>query len=531
MFLRPRRFGKTLWTAILEAYYDVRYAPEFDAIFAGTVAHSRHTPERGTYHTLSLDFSVIDPEHAERCFSSYILNKLDDFRLRYQFDDLDLGGGGFSEQFSNLLTYVSRRGLNLYLIIDEYDNFANKLFLMDEKRYIELVKEKNAFFKQFFTVLKSGTRGNDAPVKRMFITGVTPMTMYDVTSGFNIGENISLNPDFNAMTGITSDELDEMLEYYELDFSGGERRLLEEWYDNYRFSEDADETVFNTDMILYYVKHVIRQGKPPKELIDINVRSDYRKLSYLIYTDGKLNGNFDLTRSLIGGDSFSMDAISQDFSAFDLSKPENFKSLLFYQGLTTIHSSGIDISLRIPNETIKRIDIDYLSCALEMEDVFTPVTDRIKSLLKEFALHGDAEVFEYLAEELKNATGIRDHIYNEACVKSMMLAYLSITPYYVVKSEKELNKGFADIFLKPLNPYVEHVGLLELKYFPRAAKVKRGGKPTKAEIDAKFAEAAEQLDRYAEDPEITIWITEKGKKLAKIAMVFHGWELLELRKF
>ena len=210
-----------------------------------------------------------------------------------------------------------------------------------------------------------------------------------------------------------------------------------------------------------------------------------------------------------------------------MSKIENFKSLLFYQGLVSVKSADIDIRMQIPNETIKRIDIDYLLGALEVEQIFELKTDNLAQHLKNFALTGKLEVFEFLASEIKRNTGIRDYIYSEQCVKSMFLAYLSLTSYFVVKSELKLNKGFADIYLKPLNPYVKYVGLVEVKYFNRSTKGKRTKKPTVTEINAKVVEGYAQLKQYATDPEIIEWTTAKGKKLQKAVLVFYGWELIK----
>jgi hypothetical protein len=280
-------------------------------------------------------------------------------------------------------------------------------------------------------------------------------------------------------------------------------------------------------MILYYVKYIINEGQPPKELIDINVRSDYKKLRHLIYTNHKLNGNFELLKQLIGGHVITTDALVQDFSAFNLTKEENFKSLLFYQGLVTIKDAKLKLALQIPNETIKRIDIDFLKDSLEFEDVFTLKTAELSDLLAEFATTGSLEVFEYLAGEIKRNSAIRDYIYGEACIKSMYLAYLSLTPYFVIKSEAELNKGFADIFLKPLNPYVEYVGLVEVKYFPRNNKTgKKTAKPTTKQLNVAIKEATLQLEQYELDELVTTFI-DADKKLQKVILIFHGWELIK----
>jgi hypothetical protein len=192
---------------------------------------------------------------------------------------------------------------------------------------------------------------------------------------------------------------------------------------------------------------------------------------------------------------------------------------MFYLGLVTIKERKFDLNLHIPNETVKRIDIDFLKDALEIEKIFALNVDKLSDHLAEFALKGDIEVFKYLAQRIKESTGIRDYIYNEQTIKSMFLAYLSLTPYFVIKSEAEMNKGFCDIFLKPLNPFVEYIGLVEFKY------IKRSDTPSKERISTLVAEAKSQLLEYERDEIVTNY-RDRGLKVQKVVMVFYGWEMV-----
>ena len=423
---------------------------------------------------------------------------------------------------NDIFNYTLEHNINLYILIDEYDNFANRLFLNNREDYLNIVTKKTAPFKQFFTTLKAGTAGNNAPIKRMFITGVTPMTMYDVTSGFNIGDNISLNPNFHNLVGINNKELELTLEYFIKDKI--DMTILKEWYNSYQFNEDNKEKIYNTDMILYFIKQFLISHKLPNEMIDINVRSDYSKLSNIIYTNKKLNGNFNTLQTLIGGKSISLSNLIQDFSALNLYKEDNFKSFLFYLGLVSIKDRKLRLNLKIPNETVKRIDIDFLTNALEFEKIFEINTSKLSDLLAEFALQGDIEVFRYLAKMIKENTGIRDYIQTEQTIKSMYLAYLSLTPYYIIKSEEELNKGFADILLKPFNPYVEYIGLVEFKF------IKRSQTPTQKQINNLTKDAQNQLNEYKNDELVQNYL-KKGLKLQMIVIVFWGWEMIYCEEY
>jgi len=517
MFLRPRRFGKSLLIAILEAYYDIYFRSEFDDIFADTYILEHKTKEVSSYMVLRFDFSAIDIYDVEESFRGYLLRHLGIFIRRYKLDIEMLDNP--INLLDAIFGYMKEHGLQFYLLIDEYDNFANKLLLNNRNDYLNIVSKKTASFKQFFTSLKAGTTGNNAPIKRMFITGVTPMTMYDVTSGFNIGDNISLHPIFHNMVGLNQTELEQTLKDFELE-DRVDKSILQEWYDSYIFSEDVNHSVYNTDMVLYFINKFMINYKLPREMIDINVRSDYSKLKSIIYTNKKLNGNFATLQTLIGGDSISISNLVQDFSALNIEKENNFKSFMFYLGLVTIKDRRLRLNLKIPNETVKRIDIDFLSEALEIEKIFEINISKLSDYLAEFALQGDIEVFKYLAEIIKQSTGIRDYIYNEQTVKSMYLAYLSLTPYFVVKSELEMNKGFSDIFLKPLNPFVEYIGLVEFKYINRGKKP-----PTKKQINAEVVEAQKQLLDYEQDEIVTSYLKD-GLKLQKVVIVFWGWEMV-----
>ena len=513
IFLRPRRFGKSLFISMLHYYYDKHYKDDFKTLYGDTYIGKNPTKEVNKYLIMRFNFSGIDVNDVEESLRINLLNTLNSFIKKYKLD-VEKNSNPII-LFDNLFTYLKEQKLELMVLIDEYDNFANKLLLREKTEYLGLVSEKTASFKQFFTILKTATDMENSPLKRIFITGVTPMTMFDVTSGFNIGSNISMRPDLNDMVGFNEEELDKILEYYKLDI---DKNILKEWYNNYKFNWRS-ESIYNTDMILYFINHYKINNEMPDEMIDMNVRSDYSKLRTIVYTNKKLNGNFETLQTLIAGDTVSIPNLVQDFSALNLETDENFKSLMFYLGLVTIESRDLDLNLKIPNETVKRIDIDFLRETFALEDIFELKTSELTKTFKEFALNGSLDVFKYLAEMIKENTGIRDYIYKEQSVKSMYMAYLSLSPYYIIKSELELNKGFVDILIKPFNPYVKYVGLLEFKY------IKLSDKADKATVKKLKDEAITQLNKYENDSLVTVY-TNQGVLVKKVVLIFHGWEML-----
>ena len=245
IFLRPRRFGKSLFISMLHYYYDKHYKDDFKSLYGDTYIGKNPTKEVNRYLIMRFNFSGIDINDVQESFKAYILRELTSFISKYKLNI------ALKENpiilFNEIFKYLQEQKLELMILIDEYDNFSNKLLLREKTEYLGLVSQKTASFKQFFTTLKTATDMENSPLKRIFITGVTPMTMFDVTSGFNIGSNISLYPELNDMVGFNENELDTILDYFQIDV---DKDILKEWYNNYTFSEDTQQKVFNTDMIL-----------------------------------------------------------------------------------------------------------------------------------------------------------------------------------------------------------------------------------------------------------------------------------------
>ncbi|MGE5343438.1 MAG: AAA family ATPase, partial [Candidatus Omnitrophota bacterium] len=392
-FIRPRRFGKSLFISILEAYYDILMKDRFDFFFNNTWISHHPTPQRNAYLILSLNFSEIRStiDQLEKSFYHDIIETGDRFISKYgnllgideqkTISELKTRENA-PDALRYLISLARKSGQKLYVIIDEYDNFANTIISEKGKAAYHEITRGEGFFRSFFNVLKAGTTGIEAPVTRLFITGVSPVTMDDVTSGFNIGDNISLTPAVNGMIGFTSKEIREMLDYYQsVGYLKHEPEylleLMAEWYGQYKFSEHApdDQRLFNSDMVLYFLKEYFRIQTIPGDLVDRNVRIDYGKLRHLIILDkGKsktTNGNFSKLKEIIedGGTSTT---ISRGFPLEEMMDSNNFKSLLFYFGLLTIKGPERDkLRLQIPNETVKRLYYDYIKDAYGETGIFS----------------------------------------------------------------------------------------------------------------------------------------------------------------
>ncbi len=525
--IRPRRFGKSSFLTVLESYYDIARKKEFDFFFEGTCIGKNPTPERNSYLMLDFNFSRVspDPGEVEKSFDGHARNRFFFFGEKYRglLDDTYFkmmeSHEGAHQKLEFLLDYVGSKGHRVYVLIDEYDNFTNTvLSAAGSEKYLELT-HGSGFLRFFFNVLKSAGDMVDSGLGRMFVTGVSPVTMDDVTSGFNIGRNISILSEFNELLGFTGKDVEVMLDHYGISASNSERvlRLLREWYDGYRFSENGRTDLYNTDMVLYFMIHFLKTGKPPDNLIDQNVRIDYGKLRHLMVLNKCLNGNFDYLSEIVGNESTRPAKIAESFPVERLTKPSNFISLLFYFGLLSYSASGL---LHIPNRTVKKLMYEYMREGFEDTNIFKLDFWRFGKLVRDMAYKGEWEpVFAFLGSEIEKQTSIRDYLNGEKAIQAFLLAYLNITDYYVTRSEEEMGKGFADLFLEPFSvkyPDIENVWLIELKYLSRTGF-------TEEKTNALLSDAKTQLKRYASDSRIS------GKtgcgSLKCLALVFSGWEL------
>jgi hypothetical protein len=504
-FLRPRRFGKSLNIAMLEQYYDVNCLESFPEVFKDTYILDNPTPKKNSYHIMRFDFSAVDITDYERSFRNHISITLEFFLINYKID-LNLNFDNPIDCLEKILKYFQSTDKQLYILIDEYDNFVTKLLIDDMEKYKNIVTSKSAIYKEFFSMLKVGTTMS---IDKMFITGVSPLALYDVTSGSNIGKNISLNEKYNDLVGVTKKELLEMIDYYGLE--NKKERIIEicnKWYNSYVFSEEIDYTIYNSDMILYYIDCLIRNNREPKDLIDTNVRTDYSKLKYLIYSNKKLNGNFQMLNNLIEGKDVIVNGIKDNFSAFELTNADNFKSFMFSLGFMTLEKRLFQINLKIPNETIKKLLAEFIHYAYQDFSDYSMILDTFNEKLAQLAIKKDLSVFYYLNEVLKESSSVRDYIDGENFIKAYLISYLSLNNFYMLKSEKEINKGFADLVLEPVKPEVPYGVILEIKY------IKKNEFSDKL-VEEKITQAKVQLKQY-----------DLGKDYIKIALVYHSWELV-----
>ena len=540
--IRPRRFGKSLFLAMLETYYSIDYADRFEGLFGELYIGQHPTKRHNSYMVLRFNFSAISSklEDVERSFSEYCCMVMKNFILKYEhlmgsdvWKVVNPDETNPRQMLSALKEYVSRTDCpRIYLLIDEYDNFTNTILSSyGQERYREKTHGEG-FIRGFFNNIKDSTSNAGAAVERLFITGVSPITMDDVTSGFNIGTNISMLPQFNNIIGFSEDEVREMITYYKDEDALPENitvdglvEIMKPWYDNYCFSEDRlEERMFNSDMALYFLNSYLQLGKAPKMMVDNNIRTDYSKLRHLVQIDKTFGANASVIQQIIAEGSITAQ-IATSFPAEKMTDTENFKSLLFYFGMLSIQGTDFGSAiLGIPNLTVREQLYTYLVEAYREAKMFDLDLSSFSGLVKEMALRGEWKpVFRFFARELERQSAIREFIDGEAHIKGFLLAYLGLTQGYVILPEHESSKGYADFYMMPdllHQPDIAYSYIVEVKYARRDA--------SDADIALLKRDAAEQLRRYAADEKVLR--TKGNTRLGLITLVFKGWELVVLEK-
>ena len=539
--IRPNRFGKSLFLAMLETYYSIDYVEEFEEVFGKVYIGQHPTEEHNKYLVLRFNFFEVKacPEEVEQSFNDYCNLTMTKFIRHYEpvlvsdiWKDIhpNMSSGLL---LSSIAQYISHKKCpRIYLLTDEYDNFTNAILSSyDTKRY-EDTTHGEGFIRVFFNVVKAATSNTDAAVERLFITGVSPITMDDVTSGFNIGTNISTLPQFNNIIGFSEDEVREMITYYKDEDAlpedvivDGLVEIMKPWYDNYCFSSrKLEERMFNSDMTLYFLNSYIQQQLPPEMMVDNNIRTDYNKLRHLVQIDKTFGANASVIQQIIAEGSITAQ-IATSFPAEKMADTENFKSLLFYFGMLSIQGTDFGSAiLGIPNLTVREQLYTYLVEAYREAKMFDLDLSSFSGLVKEMALRGEWKpVFRFFARELERQSAIREFIDGEAHIKGFLLAYLGLTQGYVILPEHESSKGYADFYMMPDLLHQSDIAysyIVEVKYVRRDA--------SDADIALLKRDAAEQLRRYAADEKVLR--TKGNTRLELITLVFKGWELVVLEK-
>lgn len=531
-FIRPRRFGKSLTLNMLQHYYDVRTKDKFDSLFGDLYIGKHPTKDRNSYLVIKLNFSGITGElHNYRKSLDEHCRIVFDYFCDVYADYLPEGikekmaeKDGAVSQFEYLFTECARVNQKIYLFIDEYDHFTNTILsdVDSLNRYTDET-HKEGYLRAFFNKIKSRNRFQH---QTLFITGVSPVTMDDLTSGFNIGTNYSLSPRFNEMMGFTEDEVRKMLTYYSTTshFSHTVDELIElmkPWYDNYCFAQESygRTTMYNSNMVLYFVKNYIEyNGETPKDMIEDNIRIDYEKLRMLIRKDKEFAHDASIIQTLVS-QGYITGELKKGFPAASIIDPDNFVSLLYYFGMLTISGTHEGkCKLTIPNQVVREQLYTYLLNTYNDANLSFSSYEK-NELSSALAYRGTWKTyFDYIADCLKRYASQRDKQKGESFVHGFTLAMTAQNRFYRPISEADTQEGYADIFLSPLldiYPDMKHSYVIELKY----AKYK----DPENRVEELRLEGIAQTNRYADTD--TVKNAIGTTQLHKIVVVYKGMEM------
>jgi len=474
-FFRPRKFGKSLFVSMLEYYYDISHTEKFEQLFGDFYIGKNPTPLHNSYLVLLFDFSGIDTTDRDTTYKGFLQNvKIGVSSFLNKLGETETEEILSYEEPENLMKAFlgkvkEKTDKKIYLLIDEYDHFANELLAFRIDLFKDLVS-RTGFVRKFYEVLKTGAR--DGVVDRMFITGVTPITLDSFTSGFNIGKNLSLSPNFHDMLGFTKQDTYNLVKMTCVSHPDDTEKIYSQmikYYNGYKFSDEIDNRLFNPDMVLYYLSEYVMRNSPPRNLIDVNVASDYKKIGNLINLLETEMGR-EIIHNLMEQDEIAGNLNLQFNLEIDFNR-DDLLSLLLYMGFITIERQrGARYVFRIPNYVIKELYYRYFYELLDKRYSVSIRRELLDDSVETMAYDGDIIKFVKLTEEfLGKVLSNRDFIgFKEGHLKVHILTLLYLNGLYYVQSEMEAEKGYVDIFLRERQPFeVNYEWVLELKYLKK----------------------------------------------------------------
>ena len=495
-FLRPRKFGKTLFTSTIENYYDIKKKDKFETLYKDTYIGNYPTILKNSYHILRFNFSGIDTSTVDTTIDGFKREVGSSIKLFVQRYGLDFYVN-MEDEAENILDnlikafIVQRANDKIYVIIDEYDHFANELLGFDTDQFKNLVS-KNGKIRKWYEILKKGT---ETVIDRIFITGVAPITLDSLTSGFNIGTDITRDEEFNEMLGFTEEELVKLLDAQEISKKKQEEILpiMKENYDGYNFSINCKGKIYNSTMCLYFLSNYIRLTNLPENLVDVNIASDYSKIGKMLdLCKGKKRA--EIIEKTVSGEGI-LSEITQKFNPAMEFTDTDLVSMLYYLGYLTIEGTEVGFpKLKVPNKVMKEIYSEYFLKTLG-QDFSNNIIDSYSEITKELALEGKIDkITEILQKYLKNLSNRDYQRFDEKYVKLIFYCISMNLKMYTVKSEIEVQREYPDILLVPRDRGKGYNSIMvEFKYLKKGEEGK---------LKEKQKEAKEQIIKYSNYEEI-----------------------------
>ncbi|MEM8523594.1 MAG: AAA family ATPase [Bacteroidota bacterium] len=483
-FLRPRRFGKSLFLSVLQYYYDIRHQNKFNRLFGAYYIGQHPTPLANQFLILKFDFSQIETHSFERTYQGFLNNVKESVLTFTGFypnfftpDTIETIKNSSSPAaiLQSLLRSVETDAERhkIYLLIDEYDHFANEILSFRFEEFTKMVGS-NGFVRKFYEAIKVGTQSG--VIDRIFVSGVSPITLDSLTSGFNISTNISLKKGFNSMVGFKEKEVEFILQKVGVEDAkmGQTLALMRSWYNGYTFSEDAEEKLYNSDMVLYFALEYSENGKIPAQLLDVNIASDYKKIRRIFQIKNQEKIHLQYLNELLETGALRSDLVRL-FEIEHRFNRSDFISLLYYQGIITIAERDmLTVKFKMPNYVIKELYYQYFHQIIAEQSQTTTHQIDLSDKVKALALHNDLKpVIDYTQSILTQLSNRDKRNFGEKYIKIILTSIFFTAGIYHIKHEFEVQKssterGYVDVLLLARPPFqVKRQVILEVKYLKR----------------------------------------------------------------
>ena len=522
IYTRPRRFGKSMLTNMLYYYYSLDKADEFETLFKDLYVYDHPTPYKNKYYVLAFNFSGINTdsrkplEDIEKLFNEKVADSLDLFVTRYNLGiTFDNTRAASSMLFEVLTKFEKLNKQNkIYILIDEYDHFTNGMLQGNADRFLKILGD-TGFVRAFYEVIKDKLEIADPPLERFFATGVAPVTLDSLTSGFNIATKLTNNPLFTAMCGLTDDEVKQAIE-----LAGIEKEMQEETfnsmkenYDGYRFSEENDIHLFNTTLVMYYLRDLSQLGRPPKKLVDGNLAATGSKIENI---SGLINkdANYEVLNELLLQGEITAN-LTEDFELDKRFNKDDFISMLFYNGYVTIKElDRMKLKFTVPNFVTQTLYASYFLQLTDVAQKYKIDTSKISDSIIQLGQYGKIDDLVARVQEFLFCCSVRDkENFNEMNLKHVFGMILSLTSQFITYAEYPAGQGFADMYIqKTADSLAKYEAIVELKFLSEKDS-------KKANIKKLVKEAKEQLGRYLKDTRL-----EQKENLKKFVVIFKGFE-------
>jgi len=521
-YLRPRRFGKSLFTSMLSSYYDIESISEFDKLFKDTYVYNNPTKDKNNYYILKFDFSGIASDNVEvleESFRKIVVVSVNEFISKYNLSinvDPNQKVYDYIREFLSSFTNLSLDN-NIYIIIDEYDNFTNSILNANIDNFKSITGD-NSFLKNFYAEIKKKTV--DGTVGRVFITGVCSITLDSMTSGFNISTNITNDFRFNSMVGLTHSEVKEVISVVESDKSKADEiyKTMVEYYDGYLFSDELnnEDKVFNSTLVMNLLVFYNDTKKYPKELIDNNIFTGYEKLENLLtIKDNKYY--LDIINDILDNGLTEGKIITNLNLSVDFNK-DHIISLLYYFGylsIDTMNELTEKTIFKIPNKVVLDLYLDYFKSLINK---VVPINEDYTSECRgELILEGKIDkISNYISEILRLSENRIFTSFDEKYIQMMYFTLLNGNSNYNIYNEYFLNGGYSDLYIKSNSNLCKYDVLIELKYIKKEDYSKK-------KLKEKYDGALKQINRYINDKRLDT------SKLKKYIVIYVKDEIKELK--